>query len=198
MRLIFVLAVAACCFSSCRSIERSASKEGFSFAQIKTVELSADSNLSAFISKELLLTGISAISSKHALRGADGVLKVTINRETPDKKYLIRPRKIKRENTLSQTNPTASSTQVTFIEEDGHSPIEVSGTLPMVTQSFGAGGEVLLASYAQVVLSGELIHSGTGDVLWAGSYSYEGLDLESALEGAARGLVQSVPWGEKK
>ncbi|GEM_PF-5134151 len=184
--------------TSCQSIVRSAAKEGFSFAQIKTVRVDADEKLSAFVSKELLLTGISAVSSDHASGRADGILKVTINRESPDKKYLIRPKKIKQQNTVSQGDPSATTTQVTFIEEEGHPPIEVNGNLPTVTQSFMGGGEVLLASYAQVVLSGELIHSGTGDVLWAGSYSYEGLDLESALDGATRGLVQSIPWGEKK
>lgn len=193
----FLAVALAGIFSSCQSLPRSAAKSGFDFSKINTVEVMTDKKLSAFVSKELLVQGISAVSSE-TLKEAEGILKVTVNREAPEKKYLIRPRKTQHQTVLAQASPPAATSVITFIEEEGHPPVEVVGGFPYVSSALaGTGGETLVSSFAQVVLSGELIHGPTGDILWAGSYTYEGLDLETALEGAVRGLIQGIPWGRR-
>lgn len=169
---------------------RSAARSDFDFSQIKSVSLEADARITAYVSRELLRLGIAPHSGPpHA---ADALLKVVLTRELPEKNYVVRPAKSAQE-TLVAGSEGQNKVTITYLQEQGHAPVELPGRWPYINASIGSSGEVLIASYAQALLAAELIDPKKGEVLWAGTYSYEGLDLESALQGAVYGLLLEIP-----
>ncbi|MEK7288185.1 MAG: hypothetical protein AAB091_06470 [Elusimicrobiota bacterium] len=186
--------------SSCSSLPRSAVKTGFDFTTIHAVEVRAKDSIAPLISRELLQTGVSPLSSaKGAAVRADAVLKIATARENPERRYIIQTAKKKITSSVSTSRSgEETSNTVSFEDEPTHAPLEVSGAYPY-TQSFLASPESkIIATYAQVSLAGELVQSKTNEVLWAGAYAYEGVDLDSALEGAVRGLVRQIPIGANR
>lgn len=76
-------------------------------------------------------------------------------------------------------------------------PIELPGTGGYTTTiggtGFGDTGTQVFISYATVGLSAQMIESNTGNIVWAASYTYEGTDVQRAVEGTVSYLVRSLP-----
>ena len=140
----------------------------------------------------------------------DAILAVTLARSTPEKSYIIRPSRKKQTTEVSHSHskerekpkkgnpPTKQEEEdkiiITYEEEEGHGPVEVTGRRPWLRSRQTPSGEIIIASYAQAVVTGEMLYPATGEIIWAGSYSYEGVILESALSGAVRGLIRQIPF----
>ena len=182
--------------AACSSLPRSASKSGFDFGSIRFVEVQAKAEISPLVSRELLLLGIQPVSDSKRSHGPETLLKVALARSNPERRYIVRTgKRTLAQQTSSSKDGENSSSAVVFEEDTGQQPLEVSGSGLAYTQAvFGAGDSRLVATYAQATLAAEIISGKSGEVLWAGSYSYEGVDMDSALEGAARGLVREMPF----
>ncbi|MBI4669333.1 MAG: hypothetical protein HY747_09155 [Elusimicrobia bacterium] len=189
---------------SCSSVPQSAARPDFNFMKIKAIEIRAKDNLSPLISRELLLAGVKALSSSQSKVIPDAILHVVVARENPEKRYVVQSVKKKAQQQTSVSSDVSGvSSQVSqamqYEEDLGSNPIEFSGSAPPYSQSvWGAPDSRLVAAYAQVSLAGELLQMSTGEVLWAGSYTYEGMDLTAALEGAARGFIRAIPVGANR
>ncbi len=190
MALVAGVTLCACAGS------RSAMRQDVDFSLIKTVGVDAKPAVAAFVSRELLRQGVKPLSGQSRDTTADALLSIVVTRQTPEKNYVIRPGKSTQQTKLENSRDTADTITVTYSKDEGHAPIEVPGRYPYVNTRIGSSGEVLVASYAQALVTGELVRPGKGDVLWAGTYTYEGFDLESALEGAVRGLILEIPFSK--
>ncbi|MBI4369865.1 MAG: hypothetical protein HY547_06525 [Elusimicrobia bacterium] len=184
---------------SCRSLPKSASKPDVNFSIIKNVQINAKDNISPIVARELLLAGISPRVHVGEDLNVDAILKVTTTAQNPEKRYIVKTSKRQLTQTTSVTGSSDQiASSVEYIEDPGHSPVEVSGTQPFVQSVWGAADAQMIGTYAQVFLSGELISPQDGSILWAGGYTYEGIDLQGAIEGAVRGLVRELPIGRNQ
>ncbi|MBI2071222.1 MAG: hypothetical protein HYT79_11560 [Elusimicrobia bacterium] len=184
--------------TSCSSLPKSAARPNFDFASIRAVQIKAKDSIAPLISKELLLAGLTPLAQTATAGRADALLVVAVAKEHPEKRYIVRTAKKRlTQQTTASSNQTQTSSTVQFEEDPGYPPVPVSGSQPYTQAVFGDADARLVATYAQAALSAELQLPKSGEVLWAGSYSYEGIDLESALEGAVRGLVRDIPIGRR-
>lgn len=195
-----ILALSLSALSSCASYPRAASKPGFNFSSIQTVEIQAKESLSPLISRELLELGVSPLSSNKGLRGkGDAILKIALAREHPERRYVIQTAKKKISSSVSTARSGEETVNsVSFEDEPTQAPIEVQGGFPHTQTFLGAPESKIIATYAQVSLTAELIRPQNAEIVWAGSFAYEGVDLDSALEGAVRGLIRQIPIGSNR
>lgn len=109
--------------------------------------------------------------------GSDVWLQVTISQVIPDKKYLV-PLQGSLGNQTLILNP---------ITEVGGRSLYPSGS--------GAGLQdaQILVSNATLSLSARLISPETQELLWSGSVTYEGLDMDVAVEGSVATLFKKFP-----
>lgn len=76
----------------------------------------------------------------------------------------------------------------------GGRPIAVSGGTPTTQTTTGTGmQQQILISNASVGMTAQMLEVSTGNIIWTGAYTYEALDVESAVEGIASNLVESLP-----
>ena len=116
------------------------------------------------------------------LLGVDGVLAGSVLDFSPSQKYLVLL------GTQTATGVLVVSNQV----------IPLSGSQVYSQGSaFGLPDSRIVIGSATVAVSTRLIDVKTGEVVWAQSENYEGLDIAAATEGVARALVRSLrkAWG---
>lgn len=108
---------------------------------------------------------------------ADALLQISVTRYIPDRKYLM-PLRSKDGKDVLVLSPVT----------------EISGRslYPSATTA-GVEDAQVLVSNATVSLSARLLDPRTRDLWWTGSISYEGLDLDAALEGAVTALIKRFP-----
>ncbi len=185
-RLLLGLVALCSVVISCAS-PRVAYKKGFDFSQIRTVRISgftsaaAQSNAGAVVANEfvrqLLSGGYSVVSADSA--ASDVVLEGNVMEYLPNHRYLIQD--------VSQDQ----SKQVIVT----YPPVELSGSnVYNQGTAFGIGeGNKIIVSNATVGISAFLKDAHTGEIIWSNTYTYEGLDLNTALEGAVGYLLRSWP-----
>jgi hypothetical protein len=193
MKKIFFPAVFFLILSACAS-PRAVIKKDYDFASVKTVRVerfaadaqysnSGNAVQSAFI-RQLLAKGYGVTVDGNA----DAVICGSITTYAPDKKYLIRlPEEDrfhnKRDGRYAQ--PVIYTSDIT----------EISGsTMYDLGPAFGLNEpNKIMASNATVGIYAYMVDSATDEIVWSDSYTYEGLDLSSALDGAVRYILRSLP-----
>lgn len=187
----FILTLSVCIvmliFSSC-AVSRAALKPGFDFSKIQSVKIGDFSsaanqpNSGAVIAnafmRELLLRGFAVkISDSDS---ADAVLMGNVSEYQPNRRYLIKV-----------DNKQNAAAQTIVIQQ----PIELGGSNTYnLGSAFGLGDDNrIIVSNATVGISAYLKDIRTGEIVWSNAYTYEGLDLNTAVEGAVRYLLGSLP-----
>lgn len=127
--------------------------------------------------------GRDALRAQAVKKGFNYFIIANFTRYLPERRYLL-------STTPGQTSSYYQS-----------APIELPGTGGYTTTLGGVGvdddtGSQVFVSYATVGLSTQMIEANTGNIVWAGSYTYEGTDIQQAVEGVVSYLVQRLP-GEK-
>lgn len=176
--------------SGCAS-PRAVVKAGYDFSSIESVKVgrfTSDVNYSnsgsaaqnAFIS-QLLSKGYNVKVGRDA--EADAIIRGSVTTYAPDKKYLVR---------TSDHNSyyTVYTNDIT----------EISGsTMYDLGSAFGINEpNKIMASNATVGIYAYMEDSATGEIVWSNSYTYEGLDLTSALDGAVKYILRSLPVANSK
>lgn len=167
---------------------RAALKPGFDFSRIKVVRVGEftaapnQANSGAVIANEfvrqLLAMGYIVKTSEND-GSADAVLMGSVTEFQPNRRYLIQQQPAGGRNRTVVVNP----------------PIELGGTSTYdLGTAFGLGeNSKIVVSNATIGVTAYLRDNASGDVVWSNTYSYEGLDLNSAMEGTVRYLVHSWP-----
>lgn len=76
----------------------------------------------------------------------------------------------------------------------GGVPTPISGGAATTSTTMGSGlQQQILTSNASVGMTAQMLEVATGNIIWTGAYTYEALDVESAVEGIAANLVGSLP-----
>lgn len=131
--------------------------------------------------KQLLENGYRVVLDEKA--DSDVTIEGSLTVFQPDKKYLIYS-----ENNKSGRVNHAPVIYTNNIVEIGGSNVYDLGT------AFGFDGtNRVIASNATVGITAYMIDTVTGEIIWSDSYTYEGLDLSSALNGAVRYILKTLP-----
>jgi hypothetical protein len=178
---------AAVLLGGCLTPSRVATRPGFDFSTIRTitvVDQSRDETRSVTdeIARQLIRRGYSVkvADARRQAQASDARLEVHVTQLTPDKKYLM------------QVDPgNDGRTRDVFILNQG---MEISGR--SVYPSMGGTpieGTQVVVSNATVSLSARLLGPETDEILWSAATSYEGLDLDTAVEGSVASLLKKFP-----
>lgn len=108
---------------------------------------------------------------------SDVWLQITVSQAVPDKKYLVPLKGAWGDRSVVYNAVTEISGRTLY----------PSGAGP------GMDDAQILVSNATVSLSARLIEPGTREMLWSGSVTYEGLDLDVAVEGSVASLFKRFP-----
>jgi hypothetical protein len=188
IKKIFLLSVFFVLLSSC-VVHRAVIKQDYNFAAVKTVcvgnfadaqyENSGVAVQSSFV-KALMARGFNVVTGNKIK--ADVLIEGSLTTFQPDKKYLVRmpqyERRHRRHNIVYDND----------IVEIGGSSMYDLGT------AFGLGeNNRIMVSNATVGINAYMVDTKTGEIVWSDSYTYEGLDLTAALNGAVRYIVRTIP-----
>ncbi|MDD5020951.1 MAG: hypothetical protein PHR82_02300 [Endomicrobiaceae bacterium] len=160
-------------------------KQDYDFSKIKTayVESSQSSNnavLNAII-KQLMIKGFNVKTTDSV--DVDIIVNCVVTEYQPSRKYLVR-------KPPEEHNHTRSARDIVIYNTD---PIEISGSSVYdLGSAFGMDANII-ASNATVGASLYIKDAKTGDIVWTNSYTYEGLDLSSAIDGVVRYILKSFP-----
>jgi hypothetical protein len=176
-----------CCtgfLASC-AFPRAAYKPGFDFSRIRTVRIGDFSsvgqapNSGAVVANEFIRQLLAAGYSVTDSNEADVVLIGTVNEYQPNRRYLI------------NTGQGNGDRRVVVMQQ----PVELSGNNAYdLGSAFGLGDDnKIIVSNATVGVSAYLKDEKNGEIIWSNSYSYEGLDMSTALDGTVRYLLRSLP-----
>jgi hypothetical protein len=167
--------------SGCFSTVRTATRAGTDFGRIKSVlvlepEYAQQRAVTDEFARQLLMRGYQVKVGGPA-EGSDAWLQITVTQFVPDAKYLV-------------PLETSGNRQTLVL----NAVTEISGrtVYPSMT---GAGIENarILVSNATLSLSARLLAPQTQELLWSGAVTYEGLDLDVALEGSVASLFKKFP-----
>jgi hypothetical protein len=112
-----------------------------------------------------------------AADGSDARLEVNLTQMIADKKYLV-PLTGGKDNTAFVLSPVT----------------EISGrTLMPSATGVGLEDAQVMVSNATVGLSARLMSPAGGELWWAAALTYEGLDLDAAVEGCVSGILKKWP-----
>ncbi|MCL2144436.1 MAG: hypothetical protein FWH43_02950 [Endomicrobia bacterium] len=188
IKKIFFPAVFFIVLSACAS-PRAVIKQDYDFSSVKTVRVgnfiseteysnSGSSVQSAFI-RQLLAKGYRV--KVDANTQADVFIEGSVTSYVPDKKYLVRLA----EEDRRHGRHAVYAGDIT----------EISGsTMYDLGSAFGLGEpNKIMASNATVGIYAYMVDSDTDEIVWSDSYTYEGLDISSALEGAVKYILRSLP-----
>jgi hypothetical protein len=177
-----LMAAALPLFFSCAT-PGGAFKAGYDFSKIHSISIgefssSADQPNSGSVvagefAQELLSLGYSVKTSAQDT-DIDAVIEGDVTEYLPNSRYLI---------------PSSVRAGRGAVVVQQPMPIGGSNVYNQGTSMGPGGGEQVVVSNATVGVSVRMKDSRTGEVIWANSYTYEGLDLNSALEGAVRYLL---------
>jgi hypothetical protein len=167
--------------SGCFAPIRTATMPGVDFSKMKSVlvlepEFAEQRFVTDEFARQLMARGY-RVRVGGPSAGSDVWLQVTISQVIPDKKYLVPLEGALGRQTLV-LNP---------ITEIGGRSLYPSGS--------GAGVQdaQILVSNATLSLSARLMTPDTRELLWSGSVTYEGLDLDVAVEGSVASLFKRFP-----
>ncbi len=176
-------------FSSGCATPKGVYKAGYDFSAIKTVRVDAltsvanQPNSGAVAADEFMRQMLGrGYAVKMGDGEADAILTGNVTEYQPNRRYLV------------QTDQGRGSRRRVAAQE----PIELGGTSAYnLGTAFGLDqNHKIVVSNATVGVSAYLKDSRTGEILWSNSYTYEGLDLDAALEGTVRYLLNSWPVGK--
>lgn len=190
LKIILIPAVFFLILSGCAST-RAVIKQDYDFSSVKSVRVgrfTSNGNYSnsgsavqnAFIS-QLLSKGYNVKTGRNA--ETDAVIRGSVTTYIPDKKYLVRQ---------SGDGRVYDGRDVYIYAND---ITEVGGgTMYDLGPAFGLNEpNKIMASNATVGVYAYMEDSATGEIVWAYSYTYEGLDLAAALDGAVKHILRSLP-----
>jgi hypothetical protein len=176
--------------SACAS-PRVAYKKGFDFSQIHTVSIGDFSSAAGYPNSGAVVAGEfirQMLSQGYQITttsagNADAIVYGSVTEFFPNRRYLI------------QNQQGTASQQTIVIQE----PVELSGSnVYSLGNAMGLGqGNQIVVSNASVGVSAYIKDVRTGEIIWSNAYTYEGLDLNSALEGTVRYMLRSIPAGRK-
>ncbi len=175
--------VAAGCYTP-----RVAMKPGASFSAIASIALIEQDrverqNVTDEMARQLIRRGYSVrvLPDRSKLAPESVWMQVSVTQYTPDKKYLVQ---------LNDDAHGHGRRDVVVL----NSVTEVSGRglYPSISPP-GMDDAQILVSNATVSLSARLMEQGTGEILWSGAVTYEGLDLDAAVEGSVASLLKQLP-----
>lgn len=161
-------------------------KAGYDFSAIKTIRIDTltsvanQPNSGAVAADEFMRQMLSrGYSVKMGSGAADVILTGNVTEYQPNRRYLV------------QTNQGRGSHRNAVAQQ----PIELGGSSAYnLGTAFGMDqNNKIIVSNATVGVSAYLKDAHTGEILWSDSYTYEGLDLDTALEGTVRYLLNSLP-----
>lgn len=171
-------------------------KQGYDFRAVKSIRVgkfvpaadysgSGGAVQNAFI-RQLLAKGYN-VKAGHDSE-ADVIIKGSVTAYVPDKKYLIM---LSGEDGFHGRRDSSRPYPVIFtrdITEIGGSSMYDLGS------AFGLREpNKIMSSNATVGVYAYMEDGATGEIVWSDSYTYEGLDLSSALDGAVRYILRSLP-----
>ncbi len=158
-------------------------KQDYDFSKVKTayVESSQGSNnaiVNAVI-KQLMIKGFNVTTTEN--KNVDIIVNCVVTEYQPSKKYLVRK---------PPEEHTRSARDIVIYNTD---PIEIGGSSVYdLGSAFGIDANII-ASNATIGASLYIKDAKTGDIVWTNSYTYEGLDLSSAIDGVVRYILKSFP-----
>lgn len=195
-RLLFTSAVGifVATIISCVS-PRVAYKQGFDFKNIKSVTVGQfsssrdDSNSGHVVASEfirqLLAMGYAVKTSED--EGTEFILTGSVTEYFPNRRYLIMTGE--KESQQDDSSNKESNQKIVITQQQ----IELSGTSVFnLGSAFGLEeNNNIIVSNATVGVSAYLKDVKSGEVVWSNSYTYEGLDLNTALEVTVASLLRS-------
>ena len=166
-------------------------KQDYDFSKIKNVYVESSSHSSQTqaigdsIVKQLMSKGFNLKSSS---ADADIIVNYSITEYQPSKKYLIH-----KDEPYPYHEPMHGPrhTNSVVVYND---PVEISGSSVYdLGTAFGVDNASVIASNATVGVSITIKDEKTNDIIWTNSYTYEGLDVTSAVDGVVRYILKSFP-----
>ena len=164
---------------------RVAVKPGVDFSKIGTIlivepERQDLRSITDEFARQLIFRGYAVRVGPEIKSGeADAVLQINVTQFTPDKKYLV------------QLNDDEKGSRDILVVN----PVtEISGR--HVYPSASAAGiedAQIVVSNATVSLTARLLESAKREIWWSGAVTYEGLDLDAAVEGSVAALLKKFP-----
>ncbi len=160
-------------------------KSGYNFSGIKKIYVeefksspdfgSAGNVVRDSFIRELMKSGYTVTENDLE---ADGIIGGSIITFSPEKKYLI------------MLSKPGNDAKVVL-----HQPIEIGGSnIYSFGSAFGLKEEnQIIVSNATVGVSALMKDSKTSEIVWSNSFTYEGLTLDTALNGLIRYLVRTIP-----
>lgn len=178
-----LLLVSAVLISGCAT-PRASYKAGYNFSSIRriyveefksvtTFENSGAVVRDAFVS-EFMRAGYSVTED---VSSADAIVGGSVRTYNPEKRYLIMLQKPGEQRIVNQ------------------SLTEIPGSnLYSFGSAFGLKEDnQIIVSNAVVGISAALRDAGTREIVWSNDYTYEGLDISTALNGLVRYLIKTLP-----
>lgn len=157
-------------------------RQDYDFSKIKIVyvEDSDDTNIGKTIQnaviKQLMIKGFD-IRSNYS-EDVDTIVSVSVSQYQPSKTYLVREHNDSRSNVVVYNND----------------PFELSGsTIYNSGSAFGMNDSKLFSSTATVGLSISMRDPKNNEIIWTSSYTYEGFDMDSSIDGAVKYILKSFP-----
>ena len=188
---IYVLLLIAFCFFGCAS-SNAVYKQDYDFSKIKNVYVENGSYstqtqaIRDSIIKQLMSKGFNLKSSS---ADADIIVNYSITEYQPSKKYLVHKDEPYPYHEPVPYGPRHSNTIVVH-----NDPVEISGSSVYdLGTAFGVDNATVIASNATVGVSITIKDVSTKDIIWTNSYTYEGLDLTSAVDGVIRYILKAFP-----
>jgi hypothetical protein len=169
---------------------RASYKAGFDFSRIRSVKVETFSSVARqpnsgsvvaneFI-RQLLARGLS-VKTDDIGGPADVILTGSVNEFQPTRRYLI--------NAQPEDGRHGGRHQDVVVQP----PVEVGGSSVYDLGTGDIDGNRVAVSNATVGISAYLKDAATGEIIWSDAFSYEGLDLTTALDGAVHYLLSSLP-----
>ncbi|OGS22463.1 MAG: hypothetical protein A2252_01340 [Elusimicrobia bacterium RIFOXYA2_FULL_39_19] len=180
-RQIALFLVVLLLLTSCVSTKRAVVKPGYDFGKISTIGIgkfspSDSSNASGEtvrneFARQLLSAGYNV---KWSDTEGDVVVEGSVNQYIPEKKYLFYKPK------SADKTIVVSPTEVTGV--NGYS----------VGKAYGMGENAeIVVTNAMVGLNVRIVDPKTREVVWTNSYTYEGFDIQTAIESNVYYMVKS-------
>jgi len=158
-------------------------KQGYDFSKIHRVAIQnfegtgGDAVKNEFVRE---LVGSSLNITEHR-KGADVVLMGAVTEYKPGDKLMV---------FLGDSNTVTPSGQAVVVTNP---VVTLSGTqvTPQGT-AMGVPNTQILSVSASVGVIARLVDAQTGDIVWSDTYSYEGLDIQSAMQAVISSLTKSL------
>ena len=178
-------------------------KQDYNFSNIKNVyvdESSYSDQTQAIrdsIVKQLMSKGFNLKSTSSE---ADIIVSYSITEYQPSKKYLIRNNNynqpIYRNGNVPPPPPNSSLNHHNNVNVNVYTneALEISGSSVYdLGTAFGVRDSRIIASNATVGVAITMKDVSSNDIIWTNSYTYEGMDLMSAVNGVVRYILKSFP-----